>query len=353
MVIGRMKTFVVAVVSLFLVLALWSADLLAAPTTLNGAGASFPAPIYMKWAYKYESLHGVRINYQSIGSGGGIRQIKAGTVDFGASDAPLTKKELDEAGLVQFPMLMGGVVPIVNVQGINAGDIKLPSDVLVRIFMGEVTKWNHPAIRNANEDLRLPDLDITVVRRADGSGTTWIFTNYLSKVSAEWEEEIGSGKSVDWPTGIGAKGNEGVSTKVDQVNGAIGYVEYSYAVLKKLAHIRLKNKAGNYVEPTAEAFQAAAANAEWKKAPGFYMVLTDQPGEKSWPITGATFILLYKKQQDRDTAKAMLDYFDWCYDHGDKMAEELHYVPMPDNVVKLVQQEWSEDLRVNGAKIWQ
>lgn len=320
--------------------------------TVNGAGASFPFPVYSQWAYKYHTLAEMQLNYQSIGSGGGIAQIKAKTVDFGASDAPLKAEELEEFGLIQFPMIMGGVVPVVNLQGIDAGTVKLSNELLADIFLGKVAKWNDPAIVALNEGVALPDQDITVVHRADGSGTTWIFTNFLDKVSQDWHEQVGTAKSVEWPVGIGGKGNEGVSQYVKKVNGAIGYVEFAYALQNKMAHVLLKNSAGKFVAPTIETFQAAAANADWANAPGFYMVLTDQPGDESWPITGASFILMYKEQQDANIAKAALSFFSWCYNHGADIAEKLHYVPMPEKVAKQVETLWKESITADGQPVW-
>ncbi len=317
-----------------------------AETTINGAGASFPYPAYAKWAHQYHELAKVKINYQSIGSGGGIAQIKAKTVDFGGSDDPLKAEDLDKAGLVQFPMLIGGIVPIINIKGVETRQMSLTPEVLADIFLKKITKWNDPAIAKINPNLKLPDQAITVVHRSDGSGTTWIFTNYLSKISQEWKEKVGNDKSVSWPTGIGAKGNEGVANNVKQVAGAIGYVEYAYATINKIPYARLANAAGKFVDPGMESFSAAAAAADWKNAPGFYMVLTNQPGENSWPIVGATFILVHKDQMDGDKAKAMLKFFDWCYQHGDKIAEELHYVPIPDSVVQLIQEAWAKNVRL-------
>ena len=320
------------------------AGLAQAEMSLNGAGASFPYPVYAKWAHKYHELTKVKVNYQSIGSGGGIAQIKAKTVDFGGSDDPLKAEELKKEGLSQFPTLIGGVVPIINLPGIGPGQLTLSPAVLVDIFMGKIKDWNDPAIAKLNPQVKLPSQAITVVHRADGSGTTWIFTNYLSKVSPEWKEKVGNAKSVSWPTGVGAKGNEGVANNVKQVQGGIGYVEYAYATINKIPYTNLINKAGKVVPPGMESFKAAAAAADWKNAPGFYMVLTDQPGEKSWPIAGATFILVQKEQLDREKAQAMLKFFDWCYKHGDSIAEELHYVPMPESVVTLIQETWSKEV---------
>ena len=319
---------------------------------LNGAGASFPYPVYAQWAHRYNKLRGVRVNYQSIGSGGGIAQIKAKTVDFGASDAPLRVTELDAAGLIQFPMVMGGVVPVINVPGVGAGKLKMPAALLADIFLGRIKKWNHASIAQANPGLKLPSKSITVVHRADGSGTTWIFTNYLSKISPAWKKQVGTGKAVAWPTGVGGKGNEGVASYVKRLSGTIGYVEYAYALRNKIPHVLLQNKAGKFVAPTIKTFQAAAANADWSKAPGFYMVLTDQPGARSWPITGASFILMHKKQGDAKKAKAMLKFFAWCYRYGGDTAKKLHYVPLPKAVVKLVQDRWRSDLRAAGKPVW-
>ncbi len=323
-----------------------------AALTVNGAGASFPFPVYAQWAHQYHELTEVQLNYQSIGSGGGIAQIKAKTVDFGASDAPLAKKELDEAGLLQFPMIMGGVVPIINVKGINAGEMKLSNVMLADIFIGKISKWDDPTIRKLNPSLKLPNKKITVVHRADGSGTTSIFTNYLAKVSPEWKKKIGEGKTVAWPTGVGGKGNEGVSAYVRKVNGAIGYVEYAYALQNKLAHTKLINRDGGELDPTIASFQAAAVNAEWKAEEGFAMYLTDQPGKESWPITGVSYILLHKQQSKADLAQAMLKFFDWCYKHGKETAEKLHYVSMPDNVVEMVEDAWGKDISAGNGPLW-
>jgi phosphate transport system substrate-binding protein len=320
---------------------------------INGAGATFPYPIYSQWAHKYHNLRDVRLNYQSIGSGGGIAQIKAKTVDFGATDAPLKSAELEDHGLLQFPMIVGGVVPVVNVEGISKGQIVLDAQVLTDIFLGNITKWNHEAIQALNPEIKLPEKDVTVVHRADGSGTTWIFTNYLNKISNAWHDAVGTGKAVAWPTGVGGKGNEGVANYVNRVDGAIGYVEYAYALQNNMNHIRLKNSDGNIVAPTIETFQAAAANADWKNTPGFSVVLTDQAGANSWPITGASFILVYKDQSDKKTASTVLSFFDWCFRHGAEMAQELHYVPIPMNVVEIIEQTWRDEIRGNGQAVWE
>lgn len=320
---------------------------------INGAGATFPYPIYSKWAYEYKAASGVGLNYQSIGSGGGIQQIKNKTVDFGASDAPRKGEELKERGQIQFPMVMGGVVPVVNLEGIQPNQLKLSNEVLADIYLGQVTKWNDPKISALNPGAKLPASDITVVHRADGSGTTWIFTNFLDKVSKAWHEKVGTDTSVNWPVGLGGKGNEGVASYVKQVPGAIGYVEYAYAKQNNLTTLQIKNRAGNFVKPTVPAFQAAAANADWAKADHFYVVLTDQPGAESWPIAGATFIIVYKDQANAETAKAVLGFFDWCYRNGGAMAEALDYIPMPKNVVDLVEKTWMSEVKSGGKPVWQ
>jgi phosphate transport system substrate-binding protein len=322
-------------------------------TEIAGAGATFPYPVYAKWAETYAKTKGVKMNYQSIGSGGGIKQIKAKTVDFGASDTPLKPEDLDKAGLMQFPMVMGGVVPVVNIPGIKPGELKLSGEVFANIYLGKIKKWDDSAIKALNKGVNLPHKSITVVHRSDGSGTTWIFTNYLSKVSSTWKSKVGNDKAVAWPTGVGGKGNEGVASYVKRIKGSIGYVEYAYALQNKMSYAKLQNKAGNYVAPTSESFQAAAANADWNNAPGFYMVLTDQPGKDSWPITGATFILVYKTQDKPDHGLAVLKFFDWAYHNGGKMAESLDYVPMPASVVSLVEKTWAKDIKTaSGGAVW-
>ncbi|MBE0598236.1 MAG: phosphate ABC transporter substrate-binding protein PstS [Desulfuromonadales bacterium] len=325
---------------------------LAASVTINGAGATFPYPVYSQWAYAYQKETGTQINYQSIGSGGGIKQIKAGTVDFGASDAPLEVEELKAGGLIQFPLVMGGVVPVLNVEGVKPGDLRLSPELLADIFLGKITKWDDPRIKAENPSLKLPAQGITPVYRSDGSGTTWIFTNYLTKVSPDWAKTVGNDKAVQWPAGVGGKGNEGVAAYVQRIKGAVGYVEYAYALQNKMSHVLLKNRAGSYVAPTAETFQAAAANADWASAPGYYVVLTDQPGKESWPITGASFILLHKEQRKADVAQAMLSFFDWCYRNGNQSALNLHYVPMPEKVVALVEATWAKEIRAGGQPVW-
>ncbi|MGE5236826.1 MAG: phosphate ABC transporter substrate-binding protein PstS, partial [Acidobacteriota bacterium] len=297
--------------------------------------------------------NGLQLNYQSIGSGGGIAQIKAKTVDFGASDAPRPPQELASAGLVQWPMVIGGVVPVLHVGGVKPGEVKLDGTVLADIYLGKIVKWNDPEITALNPGVALPDSAITVVHRADGSGTTWIFTNYLDKISPAWHSKVGTDTAVSWPVGVGGKGNEGVAAYVQRINGAIGYVEYAYALQNTMTYALMKNRAGRYVSPTVESFQAAAAGADWAHAPGFYVVLTDQPGDDTWPISGATFILVHREQADFGKARDMLKFFDWCLRHGQKMATELAYVPLPDSVVTLVEGEWKSSLKAGGQPIWQ
>jgi phosphate transport system substrate-binding protein len=344
---GKTWSTVVVVAS-----ALGLAGTAGAQTTISGAGATFPYPVYSRWAAEYAKSTGVELNYQSIGSGGGIAQIKAKTVDFGASDAPLLAKDLDAAGLIQWPMVMGGVVPVLNVQGVAPGALKLTPTLLADLFLGKITKWNDPRIAEVNPSVKLPDLAIAIVHRADGSGTTWIFTNYLDKVSPEWHSKVGTSTAVAWPVGVGGKGNEGVAAYVLRINGSIGYVEYAYALQNKMTYTELQNAAGNFVSPTSAAFQAAAANADWNSAPGLYMVLTAQPGKDSWPITGATFILFHKAQTDAAKAKAVLSFWAWCYANGQKMAEDLDYVPMPKNVADLVEAKWHAEIRAGGQAVW-
>jgi phosphate transport system substrate-binding protein len=329
------------------------ASAFAAVQTINGAGATFPYPIYSKWAEAYKSQTGVGMNYQSIGSGGGIKQIKARTVDFGASDKPLKVDELNAAGLMQFPMVMGGVVPVVNVKSIKSGELKLTGPVLADIFLGKIKMWDDPAIAKLNAGMTLPKERINVVHRSDGSGTTYIFTHYLSQVSPEFKQKVGNSTSVAWPAGVGGKGNEGVANYVQRLKGAIGYVEYAYALQNKMTYVQLQNKAGNFVKPDSESFQAAAAGADWAGTPGFRVMLTDQPGAKSWPISGATFILVYKKQERLETAQQVLKFFDWAYHHGGDMALKLDYVPMPDGVIKIVQETWKKEITdAGGNPVW-
>ena len=316
---------------------------------VTGAGASFPAPVYAKWADAYNKATGVRINYQSVGSGAGIKQIKAKTVDFGASDAPLKDEELSADGMVQFPTVIGGVVPVINVAGIKPGQVKLTGAVLGDIYLGKITKWNDAAITALNPGVTLPDATIAVVRRADGSGTSFIFTNYLSKVNAEWKAKVGEGTAVNWVTGVGGKGNEGVSSYVQRLPNSIGYVEYAYAKQNKMSYVQLKNAAGNFVSPDDENFKAAAAGADWSKT--FYQVLTEQQGKDSWPITGATFILMHKNQDKPAQATATLKFFDWAYTQGDKTAAELDYVPLPDSVKALVRKQWAQIKGADGKAV--
>ncbi len=316
---------------------------------VTGAGASFPAPVYAKWADAYNKATGVRINYQSVGSGAGMRQIRGKTVDFGASDAPLTDAELAKDGLVQFPTVIGGVVPVVNIKGIAAGQIKMTGAVLGDIFLGKIAKWNDPALAALNPGVPLPDAAIAVVRRADGSGTTFLFTNYLSKVNPEWKTKVGEGTAVNWPTGAGGKGNEGVSAFVQRLPNSIGYVEYAYAKQNKQTHVSMRNASGAYVQPSDTAFKAAAAGAEWSKS--FYQILTEQPGKDSWPITGATFIMMHVKQDKPAQATQSLKFFDWAYSSGDKMADDLDYVPMPDSVKTVIRQSWSKIGDASGKAV--
>ena len=319
---------------------------------ITGAGATFPYPIYSKWAEAYKAQTGNGLNYQSIGSGGGIKQIIAKTVDFGASDAPLTAENLDKEGLVQFPMVIGGVVPVYNITGIKPGEIHLNGAVLADIYLGKVAKWNAPAIAALNKGVKLPDLEITVVARSDGSGTTFIYTNYLAKVSDDWKSKVGNDASVKWPVGVSGKGNEGVAAYVQRLQGSIGYVEYAYAIQNKMSYVTLQNASGEFVTPNDKSFRAAAANAQWDKAPGFYQILTAQPGKDSWPITGATFILMHKKQDKPQNAQAALKFFEWAYEKGDKMALDLDYIPMPDSVVKLVKAEWKKVQDNSGKSVY-
>jgi len=307
---------------------------------MTGAGASFPAPIYAKWADAYNKATGARLNYQSIGSGGGIKQIKSKTVDFGASDMPLTDEELAKDGLLQFPTVIGGVVPVVNIPGIKPGQIKLTGTVLADIYLGKVTKWNDAAIAALNPGVPLPAADIAPVMRADGSGTSFIFTNYLSKVSAEWKKEVGEGTTVKWKLGTGGKGNEGVAAFVQRLPNSIGYVEYAYAKQNKMSYVLMRNKDGQFVPPSDDAFKAAAAGADWAKT--FYQILTEQPGKDSWPITGATFILMHKQQDKPVNAANVLKFFDWAYANGDKLADDLDYVPLPHAVKDKVHKQWAE-----------
>ena len=315
---------------------------------ITGAGATFPAPIYSKWADAYNKSSGARLNYQSVGSGAGLQQIRAKTVDFGASDMPLTDEVLAKDGLIQFPTVIGGVVPVVNIKGIAPGQIKLTGQVLGDIYLGKITKWNDAALAALNPGVPLPDAAISPVRRADGSGTTFIFTNYLSKVNADWKAKAGEGTAINWPTGAGGKGNEGVSAFVQRLPNSIGYVEYAYAKQNKMTYTLLKNKDGNFVAPDADNFKAAAAGADWSKS--FHQVLTDQAGKEAWPISGATFILMYKAQDKPVNAANSLKFFDWAYNNGDKMADDLEYVSLPAPVKELVRKSWTANIKDASGK---
>ena len=312
---------------------------------ITGAGATFPYPIYSKWAEDYKKVTGFSMNYQSIGSGGGIKQIQAKTVDFGASDMPLTKEQLDKDGLVQFPAIVGGVVLVLNIDGVKPGEMKLTGPLAADIFLGKVKTWNNPAIVALNPGLKLPADPVTVVRRSDGSGTTFLFTDYLSKVSPEWKTKIGTSAAVSWPIGLGGKGNEGVSAYVQRIKGSIGYVEYAYAKKNKMSHTALKNKDGNFIQPDDLAFQAATASADWAAAPGMYLVLTDQPGKDSYPISGASFILMHKNADKPDKSAAALKFFDWAFKNGGKAATEMDYVPMPEKTVKIIHDLWKREIK--------
>lgn len=316
---------------------------------VTGAGASFPAPVYAKWADVYNKETGNKVNYQSIGSSGGIKQIEAKTVDFGASDAPLKPEDLAAKGLMQFPTVIGGVVPVVNLPGVQPGQLKLTGAVLANIYLGKITKWNDPAIVSLNAGVTLPSQDISVIRRADGSGTSFIFTNYLSKVSEDWKKSVGEGTAVKWPVGLGGKGNEGVSAFVQRLPGSIGYVEYAYAKQNKLTYTQMQNKDGVFVGPDDDTFKAAAAGADWKNE--FYEILTNQPGKQSWPITGATFILVYKVQANAAKGSEVLSFFNWAYTKGDKLAQSLDYVPLPDTTIKLIFDAWKNVKSVDGKPI--
>ena len=327
-----------------------AAGLVAASTAafaadITGAGATFPFPIYSKWADAYKKETGNGLNYQSIGSGGGIKQIQAKTVTFGATDMPLKVEQLEKDGLVQWPMVMGAIVPVVNLEGVKPGEMVFDGETLANIYLGKITKWDDAAIKKLNPSVKLPSEAITVVRRSDGSGTTFNFTDYLSKVSADWKSKIGSGTAVEWPVGVGAKGNEGVSGNIGQTKNSIGYVEYAYAKQNKLTYTAMVNHAAKTVQPTVEAFQAAASNADWAKAPGYYVILTDQPGDKSWPITASTFILMHKDATDKAASQEAIKFFKWAFAKGDKMAEELDYIPMPDAVVKLIEKTWTSEIK--------
>ena len=338
--------FFKAIVAAGLVAASTSAiSLPATAADITGAGATFPFPVYSKWADAYKKETGNGLNYQSIGSGGGIKQIQAKTVTFGASDMPLKAEQLEKDGFVQWPMVMGAIVPVVNLEGVKPGELVFDGATLADIYLGKITKWDDPAIKKLNPKASLPSTAIAVVRRSDGSGTTFNFTNYLSKVSADWKSKVGEGTAVEWPVGVGAKGNEGVSANVSQTKNAIGYVEYAYAKQNKLIYAGMVNSAGKTVQPTVAAFQAAAANADWSKAPGYYVILTNQPGDASWPITAATFILMHKEPTDKTASAEAIKFFKWAFEKGGKMAEDLDYIPMPASVVKQIEKTWSADIK--------
>ncbi|MDP1841119.1 MAG: phosphate ABC transporter substrate-binding protein PstS [Reyranella sp.] len=341
-----MKFAKIALVATALALTPWTAQ----AVDISGAGASFPYPVYTKWADAYKKETGNGMNYQSIGSGGGIKQIKAKTVTFGATDAPLPGKELDESGLVQFPMVMGAIVPVVNLEGLKSGDLTLDGVTLARIYMGEIKSWDDAAIAKLNPNVKLPKQAIVPVRRSDGSGTTYNFAYYLAEVSPDWKAKVGVSTALQWPVGIGAKGNEGVANNVAQTRGSIGYVEYAYAKQNKLTHTNMLNKAGKTVAPSSATFQAAAANADWNSQPGYGVILANQPGDQSWPMTAATWILIYKKPVDAAITAEALKFFAWSFAKGDKMAEDLDYVPMPDKVVNDIQKMWSSQIKDAGGK---
>lgn len=326
----------------------------AAAADISGAGASFPFPVYAKWGEAYKAKTGVGINYQSIGSGGGIKQIQAKTVTFGASDAPLKAADLDKNGLIQFPTVMGGVVPVVNVPGIKPGDVTLDGQTLADIFQGKITTWDDAAIKKLNADVKLPSTAIAVVHRSDGSGTSFVFTTYLSQVSKDWADNVGANSAVEWPVGLGAKGNEGVASGVSQTQGSIGYVEYAYAKQNNLAFTKLVNKEGKAVDPNTVAFASAAKGADWKGTPGYAVILTNEPGAETWPITSATFILVHKKPDDAAAVAEALKFFDWAYGpEGDKLAEGLDYIPMPEDVVSGVKAMWSGVVGADGKPVYQ
>ncbi|MDE2149730.1 MAG: phosphate ABC transporter substrate-binding protein PstS [Gammaproteobacteria bacterium] len=321
---------------------------------ISGAGATFPYPVYSKWADAYKKETGIGLNYQSIGSGGGIKQIEARTVTFGASDAPLKPDDLAKNGLVQWPQIIGGVVPVANLKGIKPGELRIDGPALAKIYLGEITRWNDPVLARLNPQVKLPDMPILVVHRSDGSGTTFNFSNYLSAVSPEWNDKVGTGTALEWPVGVGAKGNEAVASMTIQTNGGIGYVEYAYVVQNHMTYMRMINKDGHTVAPTAESFQAAAANADWKNAPGYYLILGNQPGKASWPIAAASFILVHRQVGDAVAVHQALKFFDWSFRKGQKMAEALDYVPMPANVVKLIETTtWSQEIKDKaGNPVW-
>lgn len=332
---------------------LLSGTVFASALTITGAGATFPYPIYTRWAQLYQSESDVKINYQAIGSGGGIKQIQAKTVNFGASDKPLPTSELKKSGLIQFPTVIGAVVPVVNIPGIQPGQLNLSGELLADIYLGKIKKWDDPAIKALNINLPLPDQNISVVHRADGSGTTFLFTAYLSKISNAWKEQVGNDVAIDWPTGIGGKGNEGVAAYVQRIKGAIGYVEFAYTQRNQLSYVKLQNRAGHFVVPSMESFKAAAANANWQSVSDFSMILIDEPGDNSWPIIGATFILMHTVQTKPEQGKEVLHFFNWAYHHGQAVALQLDYIPLPDSAIKLIENEWKNQIKdQNGKNIW-
>ncbi len=331
--------------SLSLLLSAFCLSTAAHAVDVTGAGSSFVFPVLSKWSQGFSEKTGNRINYQSIGSGGGIAQIKAGTVDFGATDAPMSTDDLQKGGLGQFPTIIGGIVPVVNVEGIEPGKLKLDGPTMAKIFMGEIKTWNDPAIAALNPGLKLPEGAITVVRRSDGSGTSYNFTNYLAKVSPEWKEKFNFGTTVNWPVGVGGKGNEGIAAYVKQIKGSIGYVEYAYALTNKMSHVQLKNAAGNFVQPDAKSFQAAAATADWKSAKDFNLLMTNAPGADAWPITATTWIVMYKEPKNEERSKVAFDFFKWSLEHGQKDAAALDYVPVPDTLVKQIEGYWASDFK--------
>jgi len=340
-----LKTFVAAIGGLAIATTAAAAD-------ISGAGATFPAPVYAKWAEAYKAQTGVGLNYQAIGSGGGIKQIKAKTVDFGASDKPLKPDELAAAGLYQFPTVVGGVVPVMNLPGINPGQVKLTGALLGDIFLGKVTRWNAPEIVALNKGVPLPNLPITVVHRSDGSGTSFLFTSYLAMKNPEWASKVGASDSVQWPTGLGGKGNDGVSAFVKQTSGSIGYVEYAYAKQNHSTYATMQNKAGKFVAPAAPAFAAAAGSAPWLRSPGNYILLLDQPSAAAWPITGATFILVYRNQDNPENGAQVLKFFEWGYNKGDALAASLDYVPLPANVKGLLKKQWAKSVTAGGKPVY-
>lgn len=344
----RIGSLLLICINLFLPASVFGGNL-----TITGAGATFPYPIYTRWAQLYHLKTGTKVNYQPIGSGGGIKQIQAKTVDFGASDKPLTASELNTSGLIQFPTVIGAIVTVVNIPTLPCGELKLSGEVLANIYLGNIKKWNDPAIKALNPNLTIPDLYITVVHRVDGSGTTYLFTNYLSKVSDQWRNKVGNDAAINWPTGIGGKGNEGVAAYVQRIKGAIGYVEFAYTKQSQLCVVKLQNQAGNFVAPSIDSFKAAASNANWQNTPEFAVTLTNEPGENSWPIIGATFILMNTVQVKPEQGRAVLQFIDWSYHHGQAVALQLDYIPLADDAVKLIEDMWTHQIKdANGKALW-